>query len=60
METKTALENSISRVLEALGAAGYCPSTISLFQRTYNRLLKRAEVLQIDTFCGVLAESFFE
>lgn len=58
MEIKTALEISISQVLDALGAAGYCPSTISFFEIAYKRLLKRAGNLHIDTFCEVLAESF--
>jgi site-specific recombinase XerD len=58
MEIMTALEISISRVLDALGAAGYCPSTISFFKIAYKRLLKRAAFLHIDKFCESLAESF--
>ena len=58
MEMKTALEISVLEVLEALEVANYCQSTISLYRRAYNRLLKKAADLQIDTFCDALAECF--
>lgn len=58
METKTALEISVLKVFEKLEAANYCQSTISVFRRIYNRLLKKAAEMQIDTFCDELAECF--
>lgn len=58
MEMKTALNISVLEVLEALEVANYCQSTISLYRRTYNRLLKKAADMQIDTFCDTLAECF--
>ncbi len=58
METKTALEISVLEVLEELRTANYCQSTIFLYRRVYNRLLKKAADMQIDTFCDALAECF--
>lgn len=58
METKTTLEISVLKVFEELEAANYCKSTISKFRRIYNRLLKKAAEMQIDTFCNELAECF--
>jgi len=58
MEKKTALENSVEKVLEELGKAGYCQSTILLFKRAYGRLLKSAAIMQTDTFNDDLAEYF--
>ena len=58
MEMKTALEISVLDVLEKLKTANYCQSTIFMYRRTYNRLIKKAADMQIDTFCEVLAECF--
>ncbi len=58
METKTALEISVLKVLEELEAANYCQSTILIFRRIYNRLLKKAAEMGINTFCDELAECF--
>ncbi len=58
MEKKTALEKSVEKVLEELIKAGYCQSTIRIFQRAYARLLRSAAMLQIDTFNDDLANYF--
>ena len=58
METKTALEISVMKVLEELKSENYCHSTIILYQRVYDRLLKKAVVMHIDTFCDVLSACF--
>ncbi len=58
MEAKTALEISVLKVFDELEAANYCQSTILNFRRIYNRLLKKAAEMQIDTFCDELAECF--
>jgi hypothetical protein len=53
MEKKTALENSVEQVLEELKKAGYCQSTIRIFQRAYGRLFRTAAAMQIDTFSDI-------
>lgn len=58
MEIKTALEISVLKVLEELKTANYCDSTILVYQRAYNRLLKKAADMHIDIFCNELAECF--
>ena len=58
MEKKTDLENSVEKVIEELRKAGYCQSTIRVFQRVYGRLLRSAAVMQIDTFSDVLVNYF--
>ena len=58
MEKKTALESNIEKVLEELRKAGYCQSTILLYQRVFCRLLKSATIMQTDTFSDALAEYF--
>ncbi|MHB1420501.1 MAG: tyrosine-type recombinase/integrase [Bacillota bacterium] len=58
MEKKTALENSVEKVLEELRKAGYCQSTIRIFKRAYARLLRTAAAMQIDTFSDILAGNF--
>lgn len=58
MEKKTALESSVENVLEKLRKAGYCPSTIKYYSRGYDRLLRSAIILQIDTLSHTLAEYF--
>lgn len=58
MEKKTILESNVEKVLEELGKAGYCQSTIRLFKRAYDRLLRAAAIMQTDTFNDALAEYF--
>jgi len=58
MKKKTDLENSVENVIEELRKAGYCQSTIRVFQRVYGRLLRSAAVMQMDTFNDVLANYF--
>ena len=58
MEKKTALESSVEKVLEALRKAGYCESTILIYQRAYCRLLRSAAIMQTDTFNDALANYF--
>ncbi len=58
MEKKTALEDSVEKVLEELRKAGYCQSTIRIFRRAYDRLLRTAVVMQIDVFSDDLAYYF--
>lgn len=58
METITALEISVLKVLEELEVANYCQSTILIFRRIYNRLLKKAAEMGISAFCDELAECF--
>lgn len=58
MERKTALESSIEIVLEELRKAGYCQSTILIYQRAYGRLLRSAAIMQTDTFNDALADYF--
>jgi site-specific recombinase XerD len=58
MDKKTALENSVEKVLEELRKTRYCQSTIRIFQRAYGRLLRSAAIMQIDTFNEVLANHF--
>ncbi|HAR39791.1 MAG TPA: hypothetical protein DCR68_00180 [Coprothermobacter sp.] len=58
MEKKTVLESNVEEVLEALRTAGYCQSTILLYQRAYGRLLRSAAIMQTDTFNDALADYF--
>jgi hypothetical protein len=58
MEMKTTLEGSVEKILEELGKAGYCPSTIQLFKRIYDRLLKSAAIMRVDTLSDELVEHF--
>jgi hypothetical protein len=58
MKKKTILEISVEDVLKELAKIGYCQSTIHLFKRVYNRLLKSATTLQTETLTHALAEHF--
>ena len=58
MMNQTHMRKSISGVLDALKLAGYSPLTITIFQSTYNRLLRRAADLHVYRFNDALLESF--
>jgi len=58
MEKKTALESNIEKVLQELEKEGYCQSTILLYKRAYNGLLKDAALMQVDTLSDALADYF--
>lgn len=58
METKTALEIRVLKVLEVLKVANYSLSTISVYRIAYKRLLKKAAEMQIDTLSDELVEYF--
>jgi site-specific recombinase XerD len=60
MDKKTDLKLSVTGVLKALEEANYCPSTISIYRRTFNRLLKRAKDMHVVTFCETLEVSFLK
>ena len=58
MKKEIALENSVENVLEELTNTGYCQSTIHHFKKVYDRLLKYATTMQVDTLTHALAEHF--
>jgi site-specific recombinase XerD len=58
MAKKTTLESSVEKVLEALGKAGYCQSTVHSFKKVYERLLKSAALMGTDTLSHELVEHF--
>lgn len=58
MEKKTTLEKSIEDVLEELRKAHYYPSTIRIYKRIYDRLLRSAVIMQTGTLSHALAEYF--
>lgn len=58
MAKKTTLESSVEKILEELGNAGYCPSTVQLFKKVYERLLKSAAIMRVDTLSDELVEHF--
>lgn len=58
MVKKTTLKSSVEKVLEELGKAGYCPSTIHGFKKVYERLLKSAAIMGTETLSHDLVEHF--
>lgn len=58
MEKKTTLEGNVANVLEELKRTGYCPSTIHIFEKVYQRLFKLAAIMQTETLSPALADRF--
>ncbi|MFT9497465.1 tyrosine-type recombinase/integrase [Anaerosolibacter sp.] len=58
MAKKKTLESSVEKILVELGNAGYCPSTVEQFKKVYERLLKSAALMKVDTLSNELVEHF--